>query len=167
MLAVDARFLYGAPASGLNVEGETLLKPVRSLPEFPGYVFGLEDDPFSPSAEALAGGTTDEAGHAVIGVNLPDTSRSSRPLEATINVRVLDTSNRPIERNLTLPVLAERDRLGIKPLFDGSRREQHRRLRADRGRSRRGARGEGRRRLVALQDRDGLPVVPRRRALGL
>ena len=32
-------------------------------------------------------------------------------------MRVLDTSNRPIERNLTLPVLAERDRLGVKPLF--------------------------------------------------
>jgi uncharacterized protein YfaS (alpha-2-macroglobulin family) len=51
---------------------------------------------------------------------LPDTSLSSRPLEATVNVRVLDTSERPVERTVTLPVLPTRDRLGIKPLFEGA-----------------------------------------------
>ncbi len=116
-LVVDARFLYGAPASNLTIEGETLLKAVRGLAAYPGYVFGLEDEPFNASAEPFSGATTDEEGHAVVQIALPDVSQSSRPLEATVNVRVLDTSGRPVERNLTLPVLSSRDRIGIKPLF--------------------------------------------------
>ena len=40
-LSIDARFLYGAPAANLNVEGETVLKPARELAAYPGYVFGL------------------------------------------------------------------------------------------------------------------------------
>ena len=115
-----ARFLYGAPASNLSVEGEALLKPVRELTAYPGYVFGLAEEPFNAAAEPIAGATTDEAGRATLRVALPDTAQSSRPLEATVNVRVLDTSERPVERSLTLPVLPTRDRLGIKPLFEGA-----------------------------------------------
>jgi uncharacterized protein YfaS (alpha-2-macroglobulin family) len=119
-IAIAARFLYGAPAADLNVEGETLLKPVRALTGFPGFVFGLEEEPFNAAAQPFSGGATDEAGNALVQVALPDTAQSSRPLEATLNVRVLDSGNRPVERNLTLPVLARQDRLGIKPLFDGA-----------------------------------------------
>jgi hypothetical protein len=118
-LDVNARFLYGAPASGLTVEGETLLKPVREVAGYPGFVFGLHEEPFNAAAEPLTGGQTDKAGRAVVAVKLPDISQSSRPLEATVNVRVLDTSDRPVERNLTVPVLPARSRIGIKPLFDG------------------------------------------------
>ncbi|MBA3517168.1 MAG: alpha-2-macroglobulin, partial [Rhizobiales bacterium] len=119
-ITLAARFLYGAPASALSIEGETLLKPARELPAFPGYVFGLEDEPFDTAAQPFAGATTDEAGNAVLRIALPDISRSSRPLEATVNVRVLDSGDRPVERSITLPVLPTRDRLGVKPLFEGS-----------------------------------------------
>ena len=118
-LAIDARFLYGAPAANLDIQGETLLKPARNLAAYPGYVFGLADDPFSATTEPFSGATTDEAGHATIAVALP-AAQSSLPIEATMNVRVIDTSGRPVERNITLPVLAEMDRLGIKPLFEGA-----------------------------------------------
>jgi uncharacterized protein YfaS (alpha-2-macroglobulin family) len=116
---VSARFLYGAPASNLNIEGETQLKPVRELDKYPGYVFGLEDDPFNATSEPFSGTTTDEDGNATLQLTLPDTTQSSQPLQATVNVRVIDTSNRPVERNLTVPVLSDRGRLGLKPLFSG------------------------------------------------
>jgi alpha-2-macroglobulin len=119
-LSIDARFLYGAPASNLNIEGEAILNAARSLAEWPGYVFGLANDPVSTTIEPLSGATTDEAGHATLPVTLPASARSSLPIEATVNVRVLDTSGRPVERNLTLPVLSDEGRLGIKPLFEGA-----------------------------------------------
>jgi uncharacterized protein YfaS (alpha-2-macroglobulin family) len=119
-LSIDARFLYGAPASNLELQGETLLKPGRDLAAYPGYVFGLADDPFSATTEPFSGATTDEAGHATIAVALPAAVQSSRPIEAMVNVRVVDTSGRPVERSITLPVLPDMDRLGIKPLFEGA-----------------------------------------------
>jgi uncharacterized protein YfaS (alpha-2-macroglobulin family) len=119
-LSIDARFLYGTPAANLNVEGETILSPVRELADYSGFVFGLEDDPFSPTIEPFSGGTTDEAGQAIVPISLPASAQSSRPIEATVHVRVVDTSGRPVERTLTLPVLSRDDRLGVRPLFEGA-----------------------------------------------
>ena len=43
-IEVDGRFLYGAPASGLTLDGEINIAKVTELPGFAGYVFGLDDD---------------------------------------------------------------------------------------------------------------------------
>src|SRR3546814_3163455 len=40
-VAVDGRYLYGAPAAGLSPEGGEMLKPVRQSEASPGYQFGL------------------------------------------------------------------------------------------------------------------------------
>ena len=45
---------------------------------------------------------------------------TSRPLEAEIDLRVLDGSGRPVERSLKLPVASSQGRIGVKPLFEGS-----------------------------------------------
>jgi hypothetical protein len=123
-LSVDARFLYGAPADDLSVEGEAVLTAVRDLAAHPGYAFGLADESFNASIEPLSGATTDESGRAILAVELPDSIVSSRPLTAKINVRVLDSGGRPVERNISLPVIAQSDRLGIKPLFEGAAGER-------------------------------------------
>src|SRR5262249_33098798 len=49
-LSLDARFLYGAPASGLDVTGAIRLQAVEgaALAGYPGYVGGLADDDFTP-----------------------------------------------------------------------------------------------------------------------
>ena len=48
-VSLDARFLYGAPASGLDVTGAIRLETVEggALAGFPGYVAGLADDDFT------------------------------------------------------------------------------------------------------------------------
>ena len=43
-VTVDGRFLYGAPAAGLALEGETTLSTTREWKPFKGYVFGLADE---------------------------------------------------------------------------------------------------------------------------
>ena len=79
-ISIDARFLYGAPAANLSVEGETVLKSTRDLAAYPGYVFGLADETFETKYEPFSGFTTDEAGHAEIPVTLPAAAPTSLPL---------------------------------------------------------------------------------------
>jgi uncharacterized protein YfaS (alpha-2-macroglobulin family) len=44
-LKVDGHFLYGAPASGLQLEGDMLVAPAASgRPGYPGYQFGVADE---------------------------------------------------------------------------------------------------------------------------
>ncbi len=43
-LKVDGRYLYGAPASGLSLEGELVIGPAKERPGFAGYRFGLADE---------------------------------------------------------------------------------------------------------------------------
>src|SRR5438445_8039610 len=42
-LAVDGHFLYGAPASALQLEGDMLVAPAANRPGFEGYKFGVAD----------------------------------------------------------------------------------------------------------------------------
>lgn len=120
VLTLAARFLYGAPASRLTVEGETRIEPAAGLPAWPGYRFGLVDDAVTPRGEPLAMAQTDAQGAARLPVILPDLVPGSRPLQAAIAVRVQEGSGRPVERTLTLPLADRRVRIGIRPRFDGA-----------------------------------------------
>jgi uncharacterized protein YfaS (alpha-2-macroglobulin family) len=119
-ITIDARFLYGAPASGLSVSGRVSLAPVRTLDAFPGYVFGLADEEDQPVSDAFDGTETDENGHVVLEAALPSAASVTRPLKATVFAQIADTSGRPVERSLTLPVMDAGRRLGLRPLFDGA-----------------------------------------------
>ncbi|MGE0847201.1 MAG: alpha-2-macroglobulin, partial [Flavobacteriaceae bacterium] len=120
-VSLKARFLYGAPAADLAIEGETKLSSTQRIPAFPGYLFGLEDEAFEPLIEPVESGiTTGEDGSAELSVNMPEVPPSSLPMEAEIHIRVLDPGGRPVERTLKRPVASGGARLGIKPLFDGS-----------------------------------------------
>jgi uncharacterized protein YfaS (alpha-2-macroglobulin family) len=119
-LNLSARFLYGAPAGGLGIEGETQVKATDSLADYPGFHFGLADESPEPVSAPLPGAKTDAAGKAEVQIALPDLPKTSEPLTADVTVRVVDTGGRPVERSLTLPLAATQGRLGIKPLFEGS-----------------------------------------------
>lgn len=116
---VAAKYLYGATAPGLAVEADAVLKPVTTLKGYPGYTFGRLDDTFETYREPLGVvGTTDESGSAVAELQLSSSQATTRPLEAQIILRLVDTNGRSVERSLTRPVLADVDRIGIKPRFD-------------------------------------------------
>ena len=116
---VAAKYLYGATAPGLAVEADVVLRPVSSLPGFAGYTFGRLDDPFDTYFEPMGiVGTTDEAGNATAEVTIPEPQPTTKPLEAQIVMRLVDTNGRTIQRSLTRPVLADVDRVGVKPQFD-------------------------------------------------
>ncbi len=116
---VAAKYLYGATAPGLSIEADSTLTPVSTLDKYPGYTFGRTDDTATADQEPLgAVGTTDDDGNAVAEVTLPAPPDTTRPIVASIIMRLVDTNGRTIERTLTRPVLATVNRIGIKPTFD-------------------------------------------------
>jgi alpha-2-macroglobulin len=120
--SLDARFLYGAPASGLDVTGAIRLQVVESaeLPGFPGYVAGLADDDFTTIENQFSEKVqTDDKGHADLSVELPE-GASTRPLQAKLIVDVGEPGGRTVERTLVLPVRAKSVTVGVKKDFDAS-----------------------------------------------
>ncbi|MDR3467036.1 MAG: alpha-2-macroglobulin [Xanthobacteraceae bacterium] len=116
---VDGHFLYGAPAAGLGIEGDVLVAPADNRPGYAGYQFGVAD------TEATSNERTplenlpdaDQAGKATLSVSLPKPPTSTRPQEAQIFIRMVETGGRAVERKLTLPVAPDGNMIGVKPLF--------------------------------------------------
>ncbi|QOZ25922.1 alpha-2-macroglobulin [Bradyrhizobium sp. CCBAU 51753] len=119
-LQVSGHFLYGAPASGLQLEGDMLVTSAASgRPGYPGYKFGVADEesasnertPIADLPEA------DEKGAATFPVKLEKAPASTRPQEAQIFIRMAETGGRSVERKIVLPVAPATSLIGIKPVF--------------------------------------------------
>nr|WP_316653864.1 alpha-2-macroglobulin family protein [uncultured Gellertiella sp.] len=119
---IDGRYLYGAPAAGLALEGEVTLKPVRESAAFPGYQFGLADEEASDNNRTTLDDLPllNDNGQAVVNVSLGSLPSTTQMLNAEITMRMREAGGRAVERSLTLPVKAETDMIGIKPEFDGA-----------------------------------------------
>jgi len=117
-LTVDARYLFGAPGADLAVEGEVMLMAAAGLADWPGFVFGRHDVPFTSVLESFGGTKTDATGKAVIDLALPAADDRNRPLEMRVTARVAEGSGRPVERRATKLLQPSADMIGVKPLFD-------------------------------------------------
>ena len=92
-LKVAGKFLYGAPASGLQLEGDMLVAPAASgRPGYPGYQFGVADEETASNErtpiENLPG--VDANGVATFPVSLAKAPTSTRPQEAQIFIRMVE-----------------------------------------------------------------------------
>jgi uncharacterized protein YfaS (alpha-2-macroglobulin family) len=118
---VDGRYLYGAPAAGLELEGDVALKPTRTHPGFQGYVFGLADEETEEESRTTLDDlpTLDENGKATFNVALTDLPSTTQFLSANITLRMAEAGGRAVERSLTLPVKSDSAMIGIKPEFSG------------------------------------------------
>ncbi|HVZ54430.1 MAG TPA: alpha-2-macroglobulin, partial [Pseudolabrys sp.] len=119
-LSLDGHFLYGAPASGLELSGAVNIAAAKERPGYAGYSFGLSDDQVTAVRQDLADlPATDAQGKATFPVALDNVPDTSRPLEAQITVSMAESGGRAVERKLTLPVKPQTDMIGVKPLFSG------------------------------------------------
>ncbi|MDO9416766.1 alpha-2-macroglobulin family protein [Pararhizobium sp.] len=120
-VTVDGRFLYGAPAAGLELEGDVSIKPTRESAAYKGYVFGLADEEASEDTRIPLEGleALDEDGKTTFDVTLGDLPSTTQLLNADIVVRLKEAGGRAVERNLTLPIKASGPMIGIKPEFSG------------------------------------------------
>ncbi|QWG11106.1 alpha-2-macroglobulin family protein [Bradyrhizobium sediminis] len=119
-LKVAGRFLYGAPASGLQLEGDMLVAPAASgRPGYPGYQFGVADEETSSNERTPIENLpeADANGIATFPVSLAKPPSSTRPQEAQIFIRMTEAGGRAVERKLVLPVQPSIALIGVKPLF--------------------------------------------------
>src|SRR5882757_7566433 len=119
-LTVDGHFLYGAPASNLELSGALTITAAKERPGFAGYAFGLFDDEVTTVRQELEDvPATDAAGKATFPVKLAKIPQTSRPLEANMTVSMAESGGRAVERSLTLPIAADSAMIGVKPAFAG------------------------------------------------
>ena len=119
---VDAKFLYGAPAAGLDVTGEITLQAVdgAEIAGYEGYAGGLTDDEFEAVSNQFDDKLqTDAKGHADVSAALPE-GAAAKPLEAKVIVDVAEPGGRTVERVVTLPIRAKSTLIGVKKDFDDS-----------------------------------------------
>src|SRR5436305_2824793 len=121
-ITLDGRFLYGAPVSNLDLEGEMKVKAADARPGFAGYQFGANDDEDEVKIEQTSLEDlpqTDDNGKAKFTVALDKVPSTSLPLEAEVTVRLVESGGRAVERNITLPIVPSATMIGVKPLFSG------------------------------------------------
>jgi uncharacterized protein YfaS (alpha-2-macroglobulin family) len=118
---LTSRYLYGAPASNLGLEGEIAISASNEVAGFPGYHVGQESEKFSTvrkDLEALP--NTDASGAASLSVALPELPQTSKPLEADVTIRLREPSGRALADKIAMKVNTGKGFIGVKPLFDRS-----------------------------------------------
>jgi uncharacterized protein YfaS (alpha-2-macroglobulin family) len=120
-VAVEGRFLYGAPAADLRVTGELVLRmDMTPHDKFKGYEFGLVQEEFRARRIALKPARTDKAGRVRLPILLEKLPQTTRPLEAQIRVSVLEPGGRATVRVIKLPVRPDALTIGIRKSFEGA-----------------------------------------------
>jgi uncharacterized protein YfaS (alpha-2-macroglobulin family) len=118
-LKVAGHFLYGAPASALQLEGDMLVAPADERPGFAGYQFGVADEENTSNERTPIENLpeSDANGAATFPVSIAKPPTSTRPQEAQIFIRMAESGGRAVERKIVLPVAPTATMIGVKPLF--------------------------------------------------
>jgi uncharacterized protein YfaS (alpha-2-macroglobulin family) len=124
VVQVEGRYLYGAPAAGLSLEGEVNVSTTREWDGFTGYQFGLADeeggdDDQTTRTELDEFPLTDEDGKAEFDVVIDDVPATTRLLTGEVVIRMREGGGRAVERTLELGIRSEGPVIGIKPEFEG------------------------------------------------
>ncbi len=118
-VAVAARYLYGAPGSGLDVSGSVTVQAAAAsgIKGLDGFSVGLDDEAIEASTQEIeARAATDAKGEAVVAVPVQALA-APRPVEAKITLAVGEPGGRALSRSLTLPILPEGPVLAIRKGF--------------------------------------------------
>jgi uncharacterized protein YfaS (alpha-2-macroglobulin family) len=117
-LPVTARFLYGAPAAGLDGSAELRLQALRSpFEQHRDFLFGLVDEDFAPDLIAFDIEELDAQGNGSLAISLPRAPDTTRPLRAELAITIDEPGGRASRTALSLPVRAAHRLIGVKPLF--------------------------------------------------
>ncbi|WP_292475850.1 alpha-2-macroglobulin, partial [Mesorhizobium sp.] len=120
-VSVDGRFLYGAPAAGLALEGEMTLSTTDSWDRFKDFTFGLADEQSAePSVTPLANlPLIGDDGKATFPVSIDQLPSTTKLINAKVTVRMREAGGRAVERSLDIAVHLEKEMIGIRPDFEG------------------------------------------------
>ena len=115
-ILVSGVYLYGAPAAKHQLKGDfTITRKTDGLEGYEGYEFGLADERFLNIHKTLDGlALLNERGKSALSLELPEFERPSKPIEARINLRLLEPGGRQVVRAIKLPIANEKPMIGLK-----------------------------------------------------
>ena len=123
VFTIAADFLYGAPASDLNVESDLRVAvDSRPFPAFARYSFGLEAEreKFEAPLITLEAPTTDDKGKSRIEWRTDKVADTALPLRVEMQARVFEPGNgRATKTEKSLPLRTRNVYLGVRPTFEG------------------------------------------------
>ena len=122
-IAIDGRFLYGAPASGLGAEGQMSIAvdPAPFPQSAQGYRFGVPDDSFKPQEIDLQADQSDGEGHAVATAKLDVAPPPNVALKAVVTAGLQEPGGRVTSDQVSLPIRSAPLMIGIRPRFKDGR----------------------------------------------
>jgi len=115
-LSVQADWLYGAPAAGLNGEAWLQLGPVEEpFSDYPDFSFGLTQEEVLAERSTPVAFETDATGAAEVWLQPEGLPEATRPLQAEMVATVYDLAGRPLTERLALPLDSHPFFLGLRP----------------------------------------------------
>lgn len=116
---VNARYLYGAPGSDLDVTGSMTVRAASrsAIPGFADYEVGLTDEAFEPQQSEFEDPAKTGADGKVTIANPVAEPEANRPLEVELAVRVGEPGGRAIARSVTLPIVPKGAAIGVRKTF--------------------------------------------------
>ncbi len=132
-IKVSGVYLYGAPAAKHQLKGDfTISRKSDGLEGYEGYKFGLSDERFLNVHKTISAlSLLNEKGKSTVQLELPDFERPSKPIEARINLRLLEPGGRQVVRAVKIPVANERPMIGIKQISTADEMKTQKRARFD------------------------------------
>ncbi|WP_211843250.1 alpha-2-macroglobulin family protein [Raoultella ornithinolytica] len=114
---VAGAYLYGAPASGNQLQGKLFLRPLRdAVAALPGFQFGdIAEENLSRSLDEVQT-TLDEKGHADV-TTASQWQDSHSPLQVVLQASLLESGGRPVTRTVQQPIWPADTLPGIRPEF--------------------------------------------------
>ncbi|NNL89561.1 MAG: alpha-2-macroglobulin family protein [Marinicaulis sp.] len=121
-IEIESRYLYGAPASALQVEAEARLRlDPNPFPDFSGYRYGPVNGRFDERFIKLANTTTDAEGKANVSLDVSDAPKNfGAPMRADIVVGVVEPGGRVVRESARIPVRPDDYYVGLKLADDKS-----------------------------------------------
>ena len=115
--AVSGAYLYGAPASGNQLQGKLFLRPLRdAVAALPGFQFGdIAEENLSRSLDEVQL-TLDEKGHGEVTTS-SQWQDSHSPLQVVLQASLLESGGRPVTRTVQQPIWPAGALPGIRPQF--------------------------------------------------
>jgi uncharacterized protein YfaS (alpha-2-macroglobulin family) len=122
-IAIDGRFLYGAPASGLGAEGQLTVSvdPAPFPQSAQGFRFGVPDESFKPVESDLEAAESDDDGHAIATGKLDVAPPPNVALKAMITAGLQEPGGRVTSDQVSLPIRTAPLMIGIRPRFKDAR----------------------------------------------
>ncbi|MEL6379743.1 MAG: alpha-2-macroglobulin [Pseudomonadota bacterium] len=121
-VTINARYLYGAPASNLAVESEVRYrKDPNPFPDYQGYRFGPAQNRINETFRRLPNQTTDDTGAASLTLAAKEApAGNGAPLRADLVVGVVEPGGRVVRESARIPVRQEKTYVGLR-LADNAR----------------------------------------------